>query len=104
VLLHCFGGCDVTSVCAALGVELRELFRIDVRRRRNDEIDDELRRRISSREALKALNDEIATVAYIVGDLIHRGAIDDESWKRLALAHRRISAARALISPARLPR
>jgi hypothetical protein len=102
VLLHCFGGCEVAAVCDALGIELRDLFSFGIRRRRSDEVDDELRRRITPREVLEALNDEIATAAYIVGDLIQQGAIDDENWKRLALAHRRVSAARALISPARL--
>ena len=105
VLLHCFGGCDVTAICAAVGVELRDLFRGGVRRRRShDEVQDEMRRRIPAREILDALANEVAVVVYIAADMIEGKSIDAETWTRLALAHRRIGDARALVTAPRLPR
>jgi hypothetical protein len=104
VLVHCFAGCDPFDVCEAIGVELRDLFRRDARRRRNDEVRDEMRRRISARDALEALDHEISVVTYIALDLIEHREIEPDTWHRLATAHRRISNARALIAPARLPR
>jgi hypothetical protein len=102
VLLHCFALCLPIDVCAAIGVELRDLFPQGVRRRRNDECDAELK--LSARDALIAFNEEIAVAAYIAADMIQSRAIDQATWERLALAHRRISSARALIAPARLER
>jgi len=46
VLMHCFAGCYPADICSALGISLRDLFRDDVRRRRNDEVDDEMKRRM----------------------------------------------------------
>ena len=105
VLVHCFAGCDASAICEAIGVELRDLFRDDVRRRRwHDEVQDELRRRIPARDVLEAIANEVAIVAHIAADMIDCREIDKETWERLALAHRRIRDARALVTPARLPR
>lgn len=103
VLLHCFAGCEAEAICAAVGVELRDLFRQGVRWRRNDEVQDEMRRRISAREVLDALAHEVAVVAYTAADMIQQREIDQQTWERLALAHRRISDGRAVVTPARLP-
>jgi len=103
-LVHCFAGCDASAICTAIGIELRDLFRDDRRRRRwHDEVQDEMRRRISAREILDALGNEIAVGAYIVADFIEGRTIDGDTWERLALAHRRISDVRALITSPRLP-
>jgi hypothetical protein len=102
ILVHDFAGCESGAICDAIGVELRELFPPGVRRRRNDEQLDELK--LSPRDALVALSEEIAIAAYIAADMIEHRAIDQETWERLAHAHRRISDARALIAPARLER
>jgi hypothetical protein len=103
VLLHCWAGCDVSAICAAVGVELRDLFREGVRRRRNDEVQDELQRRITPREILDAIAHEVAIVAYTAADFIDQREIDPTTWERLALAHRRISWARAAITAPKLP-
>jgi hypothetical protein len=104
IVVHCFAGCEASAICDALGIELRDLFRRGVRWRRTDEVQDEMRRRISAREVLDALAHEVAVVAHIAADLISCKTIDDETWERLALAHRRISGGRAVITPARFPR
>jgi hypothetical protein len=100
ILLHCFAECLPIDVCAAIGVELYELFPAGVRRRRNDEQQDELR--LSARDALAALSDEVMIVAFVAADMVSHKTIDEEDWHRLATAARRISDARALIVPARL--
>jgi hypothetical protein len=102
ILVHDFAGCEARAICDAIGVELRDLYPQGVRRRRNDECDAELK--LSARDALIAFNEEIAVAAYIAADMIQSGTIDQDTWERLALAHRRISSARALIAPARLDR
>jgi hypothetical protein len=104
VLIHCFAGCEPAAVCDALGIEIRDLFRQGVRWRRNDEVQDELRRRVTAREVLDALAFETAVVAHTAADFIERRSIDAEAWERLALAHRRISWGRAVVTPGKLPR
>ncbi len=54
-------------------------------------------------DVLEAIANEVAIAAYIAADMIACREIDKETWERLALAHRRISDARALVTPARLP-
>lgn len=103
VLVHCFAGCEASAICAAVGIELRDLFRANGRWRRNDEVQDEMRRRISPREVLDALAHEVAVVAYAAADFIEQRGIDQATWERLALAHRRISWARAAITAPKLP-
>jgi hypothetical protein len=100
VLLHCFALCLPIDVCAAVGIELRDLFPAGVRRRGNDEQLDELK--LSARDALAALCDEVMVAAYVAADMVSHRTIDEEDWKRLATAARRISDARALIVPERL--
>jgi hypothetical protein len=100
VLVHCFAGCAVPSICAAVGIELRDLFHDNVRRRRwHDEVQDEMRRRIPAREILDSLAYEVAVVAHIAADMMEHREIDQEKWERLSLAHRRISGARAVVTP-----
>ena len=91
-LVHCFGGCQVHDVLAAVGLTLGDLFekpldhhKAPVRDRRHQH---------AAREALQVLSRE-ALVALVAADTLAQGiALDDADRARLALAAGRIRAAR----------
>ena len=96
-LLHCFsGGCEALDIVHALGLELSDLFegehKPQVPRRS----------RVPASDALAALDHECMVVGLIAADVVEHKAIDEGTWKRLALAVSKISAARAACCPARI--
>lgn len=99
VLLHDFGGCDPLSIVQAIGVEFADLF--PARHIRRIEPSD--RPRLSASEALAALDHEAAVVAIVGADFLEHREIDEPTWQRLAVAVRKISDARAVCCPAKVP-
>jgi len=80
VLLHCFAGCPVDEVVAAVGLELRDLFPPGEHRPAPRH------RRWNYRALLRELRHEAWIVALAAGDL-HRGRrLSDEDLARLGEA------------------
>lgn len=89
ILIHCFGGCEVSAVVRALGVELSDLFPPDPKgtpgRRRNQPDWRALARRLSL---------EWSVVEVALNGLDHDGALHADDRARLRLALERLSAIR----------
>ncbi len=88
ILLHDFGGCHVTDVLAALGMQMEDLF--------SERLGHHLpatRPRIPASDRLRIIADEAFTVGVIAGRFLEDRAIDEDEWDRLSLAVRRIGEA-----------
>jgi hypothetical protein len=109
ILLHCFAGCEVLTICDRLGIELKQLMPPD--RARPTDADEH---RVPASALLEFFDHELTIAAHIVAMLIERSRragdvklqrlLHDSEWDRLATARRRISNARALIAPAKIGR
>ena len=90
ILLHDFGGCHVTDVLAALGMEMTDLF--------PERLSHHLpptHSRIPASDLLQIIADEALTVGLIAGWFLDGREIDEHDWDRLSLAVRRIGEARS---------
>ncbi len=90
ILLHDFGGCHVSDVLAALGMEMTDLF--------PERLGHHLpptHSRIPASDLLKIIADETLTVGLIAGWFLDGIEIDEHDWDRLSLAVRRIGGARS---------
>ena len=90
ILLHDFGGCDVTDVLSALGMEMADLFPD-----RPEHYQASIRSRIPATDLLKIIADEATTVGLIAGWFLDGREIDEHDWDRLSLAVRRIGEAQS---------
>ena len=88
VLLNPFCGCDTETVLNALGLQLADLFEKPV----GNHVPSSSR--ISARDLLALLDQEVLTAAIIAADFLSKRAINETAWKRLAQAAHRIGAAR----------
>lgn len=93
ILAHCFGGCDVGDILAAVGLEVRDLFQRDVR------ATPESRRKARAEfkrdawgAALHVLHHEALVVAAAAGKM-HHGVLDPADEGRLSDALFRIESA-----------
>ena len=68
VLLHCFAGCPVSDVVAALGLELSDLF---PPRERPPELQRRIPRLLTAAQALELLSDNATLVAVAAGNVGH---------------------------------
>jgi hypothetical protein len=92
-LIHCFGGCSVADVLAAVGLDFDALFPERPIGDRKPE-----RRPFSAEDALRCLELE-ATLVYLAAMDIRAGkALSDEDIERLGVAVSRISAALEVVS------
>lgn len=91
-LVHCFGGCDVGDVLAAVGLELDALFPP----RPLDGCKPE-RRPFSSDDALRCLDFEATLVHLCAEHLAAGNSLSDDDRARLAVAARRITDAMGAI-------
>ena len=84
VLVHCFAGCDVHDILAAVGLSLRDLFpeRLGDFRHERDPF--------PARDVLKALGHETLVVLMAASTVAQGGALDSDNLDRLTLAVRRI--------------
>ena len=90
ILLHDFGGCHVSDVLSALGMEMTDLF--------PERLSHHLpptHSRIPASDLLKIIADEALTVGVIAGLILDDRDIDEDEWSRLSLAVRRIGEARS---------
>jgi hypothetical protein len=90
VLLHDFGGCHVTDVLAALGLEMGDLFPDRPEHHRSP-----TGSRIPASDRLSVLADEALTVGIIAGRLFEDRMIGEDEWSRLSLAIQRIQRAKS---------
>jgi len=94
-LLHCFAGCEVHDVLAAVGLTLGDLFAKPLAHHRGPVRD--RRHQHAAREALKAMATE-ATVLQIAAEHLARGGrLDDADRERLAQAADRIRHSREAV-------
>jgi hypothetical protein len=90
VLVHCFAGCSVHEIVAAVGMELTDLFppREDGMHFTKGE-----RRPFSAADILRAIAGE-AQLVYLCANAVHKGdVLTDADLERLLLAVSRIQAA-----------
>jgi hypothetical protein len=85
VLLHDFGGCDISAVLAALGLSLSDLFDKPVVQSAAAPV----RSGIPPSDVLLALDHEIMVASLLIEDGARR-PLDDADRQRLALAGGRI--------------
>jgi hypothetical protein len=88
VLVHCWAGCSVEDVLAAIGLALSDLFPKRPSHRGKPE-----RRPFPAADVLRAVEWEVLIVAVAASYLGNRGALTEDDRKRLLLAASRIGAA-----------
>lgn len=94
VLLHCFGGCQMSDVLCALGLSVADLF--------EKALAHSLPRThstIPARDILTALDHEILVATLILHDVVRQRRIGSDQFNRLSQAAARIGAARDMVSP-----
>ena len=85
VLVYCFAGCSAAEVCASVGLELRDLFRVGEPQQRY-----QAGPRLSYRDLLALLATE-ANVVYLVADMLYHGKeLSEQDRNRLEGAWSRI--------------
>jgi DNA primase len=89
LLIHCFGGCRIDDVLAALGMSFGALFDGPLMHHASP-----TQSRIPARDLLELIAEEATLVAIIGADMLAKKRISDEDWKRLSVAAARIHRAR----------
>lgn len=91
ILLHCFAGCEVSDIAAAVGMDLMDLFppNQDVR----DYAKPQKRERFLASELLRAIALEATLVSIAAYDLSVGRALSESDRDRLRLAAQRINEA-----------
>jgi hypothetical protein len=89
VLLHCFGGCEVGDVLAAVGLAMADLFP----QRLPGHSYTPSHSRIPASDLLQIISHETTVVATVAADLLSKKTITEADWQRLALAASRIGKA-----------
>ncbi|MCU0807931.1 MAG: DNA primase [Candidatus Contendobacter sp.] len=97
VLLHCFTGCSVGDILAAVGLEFSDLFpeKLDL----SDHHRPAERAPFPAKDILKTLTMEAAVVAVAAGMLRSQGFLPVADEERLAVAYDRLSQALTMIGP-----
>ena len=84
-LLHCFTGCDVNEIVAAIGLELSDLFPSTDRHHRPRE-----RRPFPALAVLRAVSHEAQVAALACGDVVAGRSLSESDLQRVLLAHDRL--------------
>lgn len=92
VLLHCFSGCEMVSVVAAMGLRPTDLFCKNKGVRRLPTISG-----VSLRELRAAAEFERQILYIVKSDQLSGRAVSQADWERAKLALRRISLARRVL-------
>lgn len=92
VLVHCFTGCDIGAILAAVGLEFSDLF---PPRSVTETFLPAERRRFHAADVLVALEQEILVVTCAAGEIQRRGYLTDSELDRMGLASDRITGAMA---------
>jgi hypothetical protein len=105
ILLHCFAGCVVGDVCAALGLTVAQLFPA-ARDWNRPYLRPEERganyTRASVYDALETLDHHAAVVWFAATEMLQSGALTQRTWHALTLAQRTIGNVRAVLKPAKV--
>ena len=95
ILLHCFSGCSVEEIVAALGLKLSDLFRekleFDLEKR-------QVRERFNTFDVMQAVSFEIKIAALAAFDMAKGKTLDDMDRERLLLAATRLNEAEEMIN------
>lgn len=89
VLVHCFAGCGVDAILAAVGLELSELYPEKLPSTEGEPVRQK-RERFHAADVLAALAQEALVVDVAAGMIQRRGYLNDAEADRLALASDRI--------------
>ena len=89
VLLHAFCGCSTESVLNALGLTVTDLFDRPLEHRVEPNAI-----RVSPRDVLASVSQEVTFVALIAAHMLEAKQITEADWDRLSRAASRLSAAR----------
>ena len=89
VLLHCFGGCSVADVVAALGMDMPALF---PPRERSGREPRRIARTLTAGQAVDLLAREATLVAIAAANLAHGKPLTTSDRERLMLAAGRVAA------------
>ncbi len=87
ILMHCFAGCDVHSIVAAVGMEITDLFPERL------EPHEPAKRKFLPADTIQCLQKEIFFLILCSGDLARGEKLTEADIARLRLAHNRFSAA-----------
>ncbi len=87
VLLHCFAGCSVHEITAAMGLDMSDLFLPQQRTGREPK---RLARAIAPSQALEVLAAEVMFVFVVASDMHHTKTIAPETFERLKQATARV--------------
>jgi hypothetical protein len=97
VLLHCFAGCAVSDVVAALCLQMHDLF---PPRERPMGAPKRVASALTALQALELLDQEASLVAMAAANLAHGHAVGEGDRQRLMLAAGRVAAIRREVSHA----
>lgn len=87
LLIHCFSGCDVSSIVGAIGLELSDLFP------ENQEGFKQEYQPFPAADILKCLLYEARIIHLAASDIVNQIKISSDDLKRIELAYQRISEA-----------
>lgn len=99
VLVHCFAGCDVLDVLAAAGLQITDLFPARLGQHYSPSSSS-----VPARDALALIDHEIIVASLILCDVLKERKADASQWQRLSLCATRISEARSMSCPPRVPK
>lgn len=85
ILLKCFAGCSVNEIVGALGLELSDLFSEKIVKRENRPFD--------PCQILECLKDESLILVLAANDMVNGVYMNEDSVRRVHMAHERITAA-----------
>lgn len=88
VLIHAFCGCPTENVLGRIGLTVTDLFDAPLPHA------PPTTQRVSARELLTILGQEVTFVALLAADFLERKTISEADWQRLAKAAGRINTAR----------
>lgn len=90
VLVHCFAGCEVTDILAAVGLTFSDLF--------PESLGDfkPLRRPFPAADVLEAVAEEMRIASIVASDIAQGRSVSTEDRKRLGVAVERLDEARRM--------
>jgi hypothetical protein len=90
VLINDFGGCEVGSVLAALGLEMRDLYPKPLKGTGPADGYARSHSRIPAIDLLQIISEEVSVVVIVANDMLEKRSISDNDWRILARAAARI--------------
>lgn len=94
VLLHCFAGCEVSAVVAAIGLELHDLF---PPRDIPDTAPKRAARLLTPGQALDLLHDEAQFIGIVAGNIGQGVELSEDDRQRVMQAAGRVSYVRSAV-------